>query len=163
MKFRCIALGLLALCAAAQADVKVTFVNPEKFSDIRDNNGFRRPELLNDLEAHMVAETGKVLPGRDVRLNVTDVDLAGEVEPVGRRGQWLRVMRSVTSPMITLSYEIREGDSIVRQGEAKLRDLDYQSAFNSVSTSDPLRYEKRMFDRWMVREFSTGPAASHDR
>lgn len=46
MKYRCIALGLLALTATAQADVKVNFVNPEKFSDIRDNNGFRRLEFM---------------------------------------------------------------------------------------------------------------------
>ena len=45
MKYRCIALGLLALTATAQADVKVSFVNPERFSDIRDNNGFRRLEV----------------------------------------------------------------------------------------------------------------------
>ena len=41
MKYRHIALASLALfTAAAQADVKVNFVHPEKFSDIKDNNGY---------------------------------------------------------------------------------------------------------------------------
>ncbi|CAM3958834.1 DUF3016 domain-containing protein [Roseateles saccharophilus] len=160
MTNRWIALGLLALGAAAQADVKVNFVHPEKFSDIRDNDGFSRPEVLKDLEAHMIAEAGKVLPGRDVRFDVTDVDLAGEVEPFGRHGRWLRVMRAVTSPAITLTYEVREGGVLVRQGEAKMRDMDYQNSFNSLTDSDPLRYEKRMFDRWMQSEFNPAAAAA---
>lgn len=161
MKHRWIALGLLALTtAAAQADVQVNFVNPEKFSDIKDNNGFRQPDLLKDIEAHLVAEAGKVLPGRDVRFDVTDVDLAGEVEPFGRHGQWLRVMRSVTSPAMVMKYEVREGGKVVRQGEVKLRDMDYQNTFNAYSNGDPLRHEKRMIDRWMQQEFNPKVAAA---
>lgn len=161
MKYHWIALGLLALTtAAAQADVQVNFVNPDKFSDIKDNNGFRQPEVLKELEAHLVAEAGKVLPGRDVRFDVTDVDLAGEVEPFGRHGQWLRVMRAVTSPAMVMKYEVREGGNVVRQGEVKLRDMDYQNAFNSYSSGDPLRHEKRMIDRWMQQEFNPKVAAA---
>lgn len=158
MTYRWIALGLLALSAAVRADVTVNFVQPETFSDIKDNDGFRKPDQLKDLAAYMVEATAKALPGRAVRLDVTDVDLAGEVEPVGRHGQWLRVMRSVTSPAMTLKYEVREAGQVVRQGEVKLRDMDYQNAFNNFASGDPLRYEKRMFDRWLKREF--GPAMS---
>lgn len=154
MTHRWIALGLLALAATAHADVQVKFVNPEKFTDIRDNNGFRQPDVLKDIEAYLVAEAGKRLPGRDVCFEVTDVDLAGEVEPFGRRGQWLRVMRTVTSPAMELKYEIREGDKVVRKGEAKLRELDYQNTLHGISDSDPLRYEKQMLSHWMQREFS---------
>jgi hypothetical protein len=161
MKHCWIALGLLALTATAGADVQVNFVHPEKFTDIRDNDGFRRPEVLKDLEAHLVTQAGKILPGRDVRFDVTDVDLAGEVEPFGRHGRWLRVMRSITSPAITLSYEVREGGKVVRHGEAQLRDMDYQSAFNAYSTGDTLRYEKRMLDRWMQQEFGVKVAVAH--
>lgn len=86
MKCRWIAVGLLALSAAARADVQVNFVHPEKFSDIRDNNGFRDERVLGELRAHMVKEAAKLLPGRDVRFDVTDVNLAGEIEP-WRHGQ----------------------------------------------------------------------------
>jgi hypothetical protein len=161
MKYHWIALSLLTVAAAAaRADVKVTFVNPEKFSDIKDNNGFRQPDVLKDLEAHLVSEAAKVLPGQDVRFDVTDVDLAGEVEPFGRSGQWLRIMRTITSPAIVLKYEVLEAGKVVRQGEAKLRDMDYQNSFNTFSSGDPLRYEKRMIDRWMEREFTPKVAAA---
>lgn len=158
MKLSWIAVGLLSLSTLAQADVTVSFEKPETFSDIKDNNGFRQPDQLKDLAAYMVAAAGQALPGKEVRLDVTDVDLAGEVEPVGRHGQWLRVMRSVTSPAITLRYEVREGGQVVRQGEARLRDMDYQNAFNHYASGDPLRYEKRMFDRWLKQEFGAGAA-----
>jgi Protein of unknown function (DUF3016) len=154
MKYRWIALALLAITATARADVQVNFVNPEKFSDIKDNNGFRQTELLKDIEAHLVAQAGKHLPGRDVRINVTDVNLAGEVEPFGRYAQWLRVMRTVTLPSIEMSYEVRDGEKVVQQGEVRLRDMNYQDGFSSYWSGDSLRYEKRMIDRWFKEEFS---------
>lgn len=162
MKFHWIALSLLTAVTAAQADVQVKFVNPEKFSDIKDNNGFRQSDtVLKDLEGYLVSQTEKRLPGRTVHYEVTDVDLAGQVEPVGRRGEWLRVMRSITSPAITMNYEIKEGDKVVKQGQAKLRDMNYQdSGGMSISSSDPLRYEKRMIERWMQQEFSPTVAAA---
>lgn len=160
MKYRWIAVGLLAMTAAAQAEVKVSFVNPDNFSDIKDNDGFRRTEILKDLEAFLVAETAKQLPGRDVRFEVTDVDLAGEVEPVGRRAQWLRVMRSHTSPAMSFHYEVRDGSQVLRQGEVRLRDMAYLSTFNGHADGDPLRFEKRMIERWMSRELAPQLAAS---
>jgi len=165
MKFHWIALTALALAAGAvRADVQVHFINPEKFSDTKDNNGFRQPDVLKDIEAHLVAQTEKRLPGRNVRIDVTDVDLAGEVEPLWRHnGQWLRVMRAVTSPSIELSWEVRDGDKVVQQGKTRLRDMNYQDGFNGYMSGDPLRYEKRMIDRWMQQEFSPTVAAAPAR
>ena len=164
MIYRWIPLSLIAVASTAVwADVQVNFIDPEKFSDTKDNNGFRQPDVLKDIEAHLVAQTQKRLPGRDVRFDVSDVDLAGEVEPFGWRGQWLRVMRAVTSPSIELSYEIREGGKVVQQGKTRLRDMNYQDGFNTYYSGDTLRYEKRMIDRWMQREFSPDLAVSPSR
>ena len=164
MKTRWITLALVALLSsAAQADVQVNFVRPESFSDTKDNNGFRRPEVLKDLQAHLVAQFEKQLPGRDVRIDVSDVDLAGEVEPFVWRGQWLRVMRTVTSPALELSYEVREGGRVVQQGKTHIRDMNYQDGFNAYSSGDTLRYEKRMIDRWIQREFATQVASAPAR
>lgn len=159
MTFRWITLALMAFAAGVHADVQVKFVEPEKFSDIKDNNGFKQMDLLKDIEAHLVEQAAKHLPGRDVRIQVTDVDLAGEVEPFGNHMQWLRVMRSVTLPSIAIRYEVRDGDKIVQQGETRLRDMNYQDGFNPYSAGDPLRAEKRMIDRWFKDEFNPSVAA----
>jgi hypothetical protein len=159
MNYHWIALGLLALTAAARADVQVSFVKPETFVDIKDNNGFRDTEVLKDIEKHLVAQAQKYLPGKDVRINVTDVDLAGQVEPFGRSWTWVRVMRTVTLPSITLDYEVRDGDKVVQQGKATMRDMNYQDGFSNYFSNDTLRYEKRMMDRWFQSEFPTTTAA----
>jgi hypothetical protein len=70
-------------------------------------------------------------------------------------------MRTVTLPGISFNYEVREAGKVVAQGEAKLRDMNYQDGFNGFSSSDPLRYEKRMLDRWMQKEFGTTVALSN--
>jgi len=159
MKHRWIAVGLLAAVAAAQADVQVNFVHPDKFSDIRDNNGFRNEQALTELKAYMAKAATQLLPERDIRFDVTDVNLAGEVEP-WHHGQWLRVMRATTPPSMTLRYEVREDDKVVQQGEATLRDITYQDRGTlPFFSSDPLRYEKGMLDRWMKGEFSPKLAA----
>lgn len=160
MKHRWIALGLLAVAATASADVQVSFVQPEKFSDIKDNNGFKQTELLKDIETHLVEQAGKRLPGQDVRFRVTDVNLAGEVEPFGHRMQWVRVMRSITLPSLEFSYEVLEGGKVVRQGEVRLRDMNYQEGLNTYSDGDVLRAEKRMIDRWFKDEFSPKVASA---
>ena len=155
--------ALAAVASATQADVQVNFIKPESFSDIRDNHGFRKPEVLDDLKVHLVAEFQKRLPGKDVRIDVTDVDLAGEYEPFFWRGQGLRVLRSYTAPSIELSYEVRDSGKVVQQGQTRLRDMNYQDNFNSFDTGDPLRYEKRMLDRWIQRELSTAVAVAPTR
>ncbi|MFG6431072.1 DUF3016 domain-containing protein [Pelomonas parva] len=163
MSYRWITAGLLALTATAHADVQVNFVKPETFVDIKDNNGFRQDEVLKDIEAHLVAQAQKYLPGRDVRINVTDVDLAGHVEPFGRSATWLRVMRTVTLPALSLNYEVLDGGKVVQQGKAELRDMNYQDGFIGYFSSDALRYEKRMIDRWFQAEFRTTTAAATPR
>jgi hypothetical protein len=145
--------GSLLAAGLAQADVEVRFVEPKGFSDLQDDFGFNRLDVLKGLEAHFVASVAKRLPGKDVLIEVTDVDLAGAIEPVGRRMQWLRVLRNVTSPSIQLRYEVREGGKVVLNGEARLRDFSYLDGFNGYSSGDPLRYERRMIDRWLEREF----------
>lgn len=163
MTFRWIAFALMAAAASASADVQVSFIRPEKFTDTKDNSGFRQLDVLKDIEVHLVAQAEKRLPGRDVRFEVSDVDLAGEVEPFLLRGQWLRVMRTVTSPSIELSWEVREAGRVVQQGKARLRDMNYQDGFNIYFSGDSLRYEKRMIDRWMQREFNPVVAAAAGR
>lgn len=160
MKHLWIAPALLIAAAAAHADVKVTFVQPDKFSDIKDNSGFRDEAVLKDIEAHLVEQAQKRLPGRDVKIEVTDVNLAGDVEPLGHNAQWIRVMRTVTLPSLSMKYSVSEGDKVVKQGETLLRDMNYQDGFNRYSSGDPLRYEKRMIDNWFDREFRAPVTAS---
>lgn len=156
MKHTPLILGLALACGAgaASATVEVRFVEPAKYSDVRNNFGFDRSEdVLKDIQQHFRELGDKELPGKDLLIEVTDVDLAGSIEPVGRNMEMLRVMRSTGRPAIRLRYVLRENGRDLRSAEVRLSDLSYQDGMNRYSSSDPIRYEKRMMDDWFRREF----------
>ena len=147
-----------ALCAmalsttAAMAAVDVRFISPEKFADTRDSMS-SRDQMLNQLQEHLQKLSAKQLAGKDLLIEVTDIDRAGEIEPRGRLMQDIRVMRSVTRPAISLRYVVSQGGRELRRGEARLSDLSYLERSNRYSAGDSLRYEKRMLDDWFKTEF----------
>jgi hypothetical protein len=149
----CAAAILLLASAAAQAQAEVRFGPADKFSDVRE---VRNVEA--DVEAPLAELLQKLaekhLPGQKLVIDISDIDLAGEIEPVGSRMERIRVMRSSTWPHITLHYSLLDASGKeVRSGDAKLADMNYQQSVNSFSNSGPLRYESDMLARWFAREF----------
>jgi hypothetical protein len=60
-----------------------------------------------------------------------------------------RIMRELAAPMIKLSYVHRNAaGEVVDYGERTLRDLAYLHGPQGLDR-DPLRYEKRLLDRWL--------------
>lgn len=151
---RHLAASLLALAGAtsAAAATEVRFINPEKFSDLREIRVLPS-NYLAPIAAHIKALVDKDLPGMSLEVDITDVDLAGEIEPVGPRMEMIRVMRSVTWPRISLRYALKDASGkTVRTGEAQLSDMDYMNNL-AGSSSEPLRYELNMLSNWFRREF----------
>jgi len=149
------ALALALSAGIAAAAVEVRFVEPEKYSDAGDFAGYRdREQTLKDIQAHFRELGDKLLPGKDLLIEVTDVDLAGSVEPVGRRMEMLRILRSTGRPAMELRYVLREGGKEIGSGTARLSDMSYLESSNRYSSSDPIRYEKKMMDAWFRSEFT---------
>jgi len=154
-----IALTLSLIGTWASATVEVSFVKPEQFLDIKDANFRRQDDYLEALQKHFQKIGEKTLPGKDLKIEVTDVDLAGRVEPRRNGMDMIRILRDMTDgPMIQLRYVVSENGVETRRGEARLWDAAYMTGFNSYSDTDPLRYEKRMIDNWFKREFAPAPA-----
>lgn len=146
-------LGLLAAALAAAAgpalavgSAQVTYVQPEKFADIGFGSLDRERTLLS-LSQHIEA-LGKRLPdGQTLRVEVLDVDLAGEVWPGGARE--LRILRGRADwPHMTLRYAVLEGNRTVKSGEARLADMNYLFSPPRSTQNTDLPYEKRMLDNW---------------
>lgn len=142
---------------AASAAVAIRFITPDQFSDVRDS-GFARAETLTGIEEHLLKLAGAQFatagPGKDLLIEVTDIDRAGELEPWGRDMREVRVLRTVGRPAITLRYVVSEGGHELRRGEARLSDLSYLDRWNRYPSGDPIRFEKRMLDDWFRREFA---------
>jgi hypothetical protein len=140
--------GLLALAAGtASADVTVNYVEQERFSDL-PFTPWERESVLKELTEHFAKLGAKLPPGRNLRIDVRDVDLAGREYP-GRGARDLRIVKNGAEwPRIDLHYTIESNGQVVRSGDAQLRDMSFMDRSNRSTGSDFLRYEKRMIDDW---------------
>lgn len=151
MRIQAIAIAAASLCAfGAQAATQVTFVKPESFSDMPLAQ-HDRDSTLAEMKTYL-EKLGASLPAsQDLKIEVLDIDLAGRVEPRGTHLD-LRVLRGGADwPTIHLKYSVVSQGKTLRSGEERLSDMNYMRRFNRHSTSEPLRYEKRLLDEWFKR------------
>ncbi|HEY6942664.1 DUF3016 domain-containing protein [Dokdonella sp.] len=154
------ALWLATLASAAEPAQRVTvhWTDPHAFSDTRDNPGIRqmRPEeWLALLAKHLERRAEPMLPaGERLDVTFTDVDRAGRVEP-WRGPEWndVRIVKDIYPPRIDLRFTLTAADGrVIAEGERKLRDNAFLMRGTS-DDSDALRFEKRLLDDWLRKEF----------
>ena len=148
-------LALLAAAATVQAggSIQVNFVQPGSFSDVRD--GARRTEdTLAALRRYFEAMGAQVLAeGQTLKIEVLDVDLAGEVRP-GLRANDIRVLRGRADwPRIDLRYTLESPGAPTKSGVATLADMAYLERMPAHYANDALPYERRMLEDWFKTEF----------
>lgn len=143
------------LCAAAvphahaAGSIEVQWLEPARYSDA-GRRDIDRDRAMLTLGAHL-QKLGRFLPdGQVLKLQITDLNLAGEIDPVG----WnqLRVLRGRADwPQMSLSYALVDGGRMLKTGSARLHDMAYLHS----PRQDDLGYEKRMIDQWFKAEFSS--------
>ena len=142
--------GLLALAAGAASagDVTVNYIHPERFSDLPFTT-WDREEVLKDLSEHFARLGARLPPDQNLRIDVTDIDLAGREVP-GRGARDLRIIRSNGAewPRMDLHYTIESNGQVLRSGDAQLRDMAFMDRIGRYTDGDKLRYERRMIDDW---------------
>jgi len=132
----------------------------DKLTEVRDNQmerGWLRPDdWMRSLDKEWRRAGEHTLPaGQQLQVTINDIKLAGSFEPWRRFDQQdIRIMKDIYPPHVDLHYKLLAADgSVIREGDAKLRDGAYlQHAIGS--TSDPLRYDKRLIDDWVRHEFA---------
>jgi hypothetical protein len=143
---------LVAGAAHAAGTVQISFDKPERFADIRDRM-YSREHNLKALE-QIITSAAKpyVADGQTLKIEVLDVDLAGEVRP-GARAWDVRVLRGGADwPRITLRWSV-EGAS-PRSGEAVVQDMAYLQRIAPALADTSLVYERRMLDEWFKQQFA---------
>lgn len=140
-------LGFASLSASA-GQVEVSWVDPDQFADA-GRSVVDRERTMGALGEH-VKRWGRLLPdGQTLKLEVLDVDLAGEIEPYG----WhqVRILRGRADwPHLKLRYTLQAGDRTLKSGEADLADMHYRLG----DRSSELGFEKRMLDQWFRNTFA---------
>lgn len=159
------ALGLLtslAVVAGGEPDapkrVKLTFVQPEKFTDIQMssmNDDKAQAVVFEQLDKHLQKIAKKYLPAdQTLAIEISDIDLAGAYEPWrGPRFDDIRFVRDIYPPRIELSYKVLGADgSVVSEGKEKLTDLAYTMRIN-MPDQEETRHEKELLSDWMRLTF----------
>ena len=145
------AAALLASAVAAPANaagkVDVRWLQPERYADA-GRSAMERESAMSEIGDFLRQLARRLPDGQTLSLEITELDLAGELEPVG----WheLRVLRGRADwPRMNVRYTLSAAGSTLRSGEARLSDMGY--AFSPRQGS--LGYEKHMIERWFKAEF----------
>ncbi|MDP1650531.1 MAG: DUF3016 domain-containing protein [Rubrivivax sp.] len=148
-----VALAVSVLPAAASGTVEVSWLQPERYSDA-GRSVADRERTMKSLGEYFT-QLGRQLPDRQtLKLEVLDVDLAGEVEPYG----WheVRILRGRADwPRMTLRYTLQDGEQTLKADEAQLSDMNYFAFQHGLGMHGAdLAYEKRMIGQWFGENFA---------
>jgi hypothetical protein len=152
-----VSLACLAGPAAYAAEVEVNWDKPEKFTDIRPANESRhkyRERVMKHFAGFFADMAQKLPEGYSWKVTVTDIDLAGEIDPfAGGAGQELRVVKDIYSPAIKFSHVLQDkyGEQILNQQE-QLRDMSFMNSLRSYHSNEEFNYEKQMLLQWFSRD-----------
>jgi Protein of unknown function (DUF3016) len=143
---------LLAIGRPAVSETLVTFSHPEHFTDAALNGGSGPAAIQPTLSAladylRTIGAT-RLGPRQTLVVEVTNIDLAGDVEPWRAPADDVRIMRPIYPPRIALRFKLEENGRTVTDGEDRLVDLDYLANPEVLLQQGPLRYEKAMLMSW---------------
>jgi hypothetical protein len=142
--------------SAFAATTEVTWGDYKKFRDIDAGNENRksfRERTLKDFEKHF-AKLAEALPENQVlKINVTDVDLAGDTHVGGINRT--RIVKEIYAPRLNFSYElVDESGQVIKAETVVVKDMSFMSGSNLKYRNKSLGYEKKMLDDWFKDTFS---------
>lgn len=145
------AITTLFICSAAQAGIaEVQWENPKDFRDIRPGNESRKhfqQRTFKSFEKHFDKLAKQLPEGYQLKLKVTDVDLAGNIEY--GHAQPIRVVKQIAIPRIDFEYQLTNGKGETLQEDTiKLKDMNFLNHINRYKSRDSYAYEKLMLDKW---------------
>jgi hypothetical protein len=142
-----VALASAALPAHAAGSVEVSYVKPDQFSDA-GRTPMAREATMKSLTAFLQTLGRKLPDGQTLRVQFTDINLAGELQPW--RTDEVRVLRGRADwPRISLHYTLLASDKVIASGDADLSDMNYLASppLDKPRLGD-LPFEKRMLQKW---------------
>ena len=154
---RTLAAWTLALCTAAAwaGSAEVSFVRPDRFADA--GRGRDATQVQATLSAYLAGLAARYLPaGQTLKIEFTDIDLAGELRPLPRSGQELRVLSGRADwPHLDLHYTLSDNGQTIASGDEHLVDMAYLQRFGPSHDSGALPYEQRLLSEWFTQRFAT--------
>lgn len=154
--------GLLFLTVPAFAgEVTVTWSDPAKFTDIVASNSTDksyRKSIEKALSAEFKAQAAKLPAGQKMSIHITNVDLAGEVDPIpSRAGYRVRVLKDMYYPQLRFDYRISDasGATVKEQKDVLIKDAGFLAGSGNSASRQDFYYERAMIKEWFSKEILT--------
>lgn len=140
---------------AVAATTEVTWTDYKKYRDINPGNHGRkqfRENIFYNFEKHFTKLAKNLPEGQVLKIDVTDVDLAGDTHVGGINR--LRIVKDIYFPRMNFSYQLVNADgSEVTSAEVELKDMSFMMSGNLRYRHDSLGHEKKMLDDWFKDTF----------
>ncbi|MGO4552302.1 DUF3016 domain-containing protein [Lysobacter sp. 2RAF19] len=138
--------------------VSVRWGDPAQFAELRYSQNRRlsaEGDWVVELADYMQEKLVKAVPpGERVDVEILDIQRAGQYEWLHSQTDDVRVLRDVYPPRMTLQFSHKDANGkVIAEGQRKISDLAYLQTQPPFPTSDTLRYDKRLIDTWIRREF----------
>lgn len=141
---------------AYAATTEITWKDYEKYYDVNEGNHSRanfKDLLTGHLEEHLTELAAKLPENQTLKIEVTDVDLAGQVRPGAMNSS--RIVKNGYPPRINFSYQLLDANGKeIKSEELKLRDLSFMTNPPMKYRNKLFGYEKKMLDDWFKDTFS---------
>lgn len=141
----------ISLAATSSVEWKDT----ENYRDLKTANGSKksfREQFFKEIEEH-ISELVQTLPeNNSLKLVITNVDLAGNIQFVGTRQ--LRIVKEIFMPKIWLSYELTDDSGkVIKSETVEIKDSSFLNHTNSRLERESFGHEKAMLTRWFRSTF----------
>jgi hypothetical protein len=135
--------------------VKIEWKDPKSFRDVEavgDIQSRFEMRTFETLTKNLNKEAVKVLkPNQKLELQVTDLDLAGDVRPTfGATSNDIRIVKDIYPPRITFTYSVTEDGKVIMVGDEKLKDLGFMQSAGRMSDK-ATKYESKLLTDWLKK------------
>lgn len=148
--------GIIFSSNVHAAKTEVVWKDYENYRDIRESSMTRdkfRDQVFTTFEEHF-AELAKKLPENyTLKIEVTDVDLAGDTRVASIHE--MRVVKSIYPPSMKLTYQLLDDKGLqIKANDEEIRDLGFLSKSLPIKyRHKSFAYERNMLDDWFRKTF----------
>ncbi len=147
----CLAVGLLAASPAA-AQVGVTFVAPERYTDAesRFGSGYTLRVTLAEIRRLFTELGDRVLrPGETLAITMLDIDLAGYELPGAAGPNTPRIVSDIGPPRFRLRYVLKERGRTVLAADETVTDINFLTRYARSLSGGAFTYERELIRDWL--------------
>lgn len=152
------AVAMVFPASALAGEALVEWKHPEKYTDIRSGDqsveGMRK-SIAKSLGGEFSGLAAQLPPGYRLSVTVTDLDLAGEVDPIPMRTMnEIRVLKDIYFPRMVFDYRLEDpaGAVLLEQSGVVLDDMQYMSAIRTTRSGESFYAERKMIRDWFNKQ-----------